>query len=60
MKYRYTHLKNGKYGLPLPNIDNHSSSSKTYVANYDPIRDEITLDQIKAKAALVPLRLTLG
>lgn len=60
MKFRYTPIKNGKYDLSIPNVDNNSSSSKTYVADYGAIRAEISPDETETRAALVPLHLTFG
>ena len=60
MKYRYMHSKNQKYGLFVPHLEEYSSSPMMSDAGYRQMKDKIRVDEIKAKAAPVPLHLTLG
>jgi hypothetical protein len=60
MKYGYVEQKKGKYNLFVTIAKSHSSSPRVFGTDYRQVKDENTVDQIKAKAALVPSHLTFG
>jgi hypothetical protein len=60
MKYGYVQQKKGKCDLFVPIAKSLSSSPKVSGTGYRQVKDENSVDQIKAKAASVPLHLTFG
>jgi hypothetical protein len=60
VKYGYMHSKNGKYELFVPHVEEYSSPRTASEVDNCSMKDEIRVDEIKAKATSVPLHLTLG
>ena len=60
MKYGYVNNKNGKHGVFFPSAMTRLCSPKISEADWRESKDQISLDEVKAKATPMQLHLTLG
>lgn len=60
MKYGYIQRKNGKYDMFVPHAEAHSSSPNVSDAAHCQLKDEISMNEIKSRAASARLHLTFG
>jgi hypothetical protein len=60
MKYGYVNNKNGKHGVFFLGAETRLCSPKISETDYRESKDQISLDEVKAKATPMQLHLTLG
>ena len=60
MKYGYVNNKNGKHAVFFPGAKTRLCSPKISETDCRESKDQISLDEVKAKATLMQLLLTLG
>jgi hypothetical protein len=60
MKYGYVNNKIGKRGVFFPDAETRSCSPKISETDCRESKDQIRLDEVKAKVTLMQLHLTLG
>lgn len=60
MKYGYVHHKEGKYALHVPRAEEYSNSPAVSEVDNRRMKDELWIDEIRARVSSVPLHLTFG
>jgi hypothetical protein len=60
MKYGYVNNKNGKHGVFFPDAKARLCSPKISETDCRESKDQISLDEVKAKTTPMQLHLTLG
>jgi hypothetical protein len=60
MKHGYMHHLDRKYSLPVPQVKIPSGSPNTTETAACQLTEERRVDEVKARAASVPLHLTFG
>lgn len=60
MKCGYMNHENRKHDLFVPNVETRSSSLKVSKPDYCETKDQIQIDEIRAKTTPMQLHLTLG